>query len=136
MGVAPYYRGNGCNFWAGYDHNFHLIGATIHFISKGLDSGNIIKTVVPKNMNMSLNLYSMYAVRVVHQYIAHDLNLNVIDNLSSYKQDSSKLIRYTKRDDFDDKIINKYYKKNIKNKIVKKMFTSSIKLDNNQNVIF
>ena len=42
MGVSPYYRGTDCNFWALYDNNPHLVGATIHMLSKGLDSGPIL----------------------------------------------------------------------------------------------
>ena len=42
VGVSPYYRGTDCNFWALYDGNSHLVGATIHKLSKGLDSGPIL----------------------------------------------------------------------------------------------
>ena len=42
MGVSPYYRGTDCNFWALYDNNPHLVGATIHMLSKGLDNGPIL----------------------------------------------------------------------------------------------
>ena len=42
MGVSPYYRGTDCNFWALYDNNPHLVGATIHLLSKGLDSGPML----------------------------------------------------------------------------------------------
>ena len=41
MGISPYYRGTDCNFWALYDGNPHLVGATIHYLSEGLDSGDI-----------------------------------------------------------------------------------------------
>ena len=42
MGISPYYRGTDCNFWALYDNNPHLVGATIHLLSKGLDSGAML----------------------------------------------------------------------------------------------
>ena len=42
MGISPYYRGSDCNFWSLYDNNFHLVGGTVHLISKGLDSGPIL----------------------------------------------------------------------------------------------
>ena len=32
MGVSPYYKGTDCNFWAIFDSNPHLAGATIHFL--------------------------------------------------------------------------------------------------------
>ena len=38
MGLSPYYRGADCNFWALQDDNPHYVGATIHLLSKGLDS--------------------------------------------------------------------------------------------------
>lgn len=34
MGVSPYYRGADCNFWALYDNNPHLVGATNSFAIK------------------------------------------------------------------------------------------------------
>ena len=42
MGVSPFYRGTDCNFWALFDNNPHLVGATIHLISKDLDNGPIL----------------------------------------------------------------------------------------------
>ena len=47
MGLSPYYRGSSCNFWALFDSNPNYVGATIHFLSKGLDSGPIIFHSVP-----------------------------------------------------------------------------------------
>ena len=45
MGLSPYYRGSSCNFWALYDNNPNYVGATIHMLSKGLDSGICCFTV-------------------------------------------------------------------------------------------
>tara|TARA_B100000780_G_C20970977_1_gene387670 strand:+ start:159 stop:722 length:564 start_codon:yes stop_codon:yes gene_type:complete len=42
MGVSPYYRGSDCNFWALYDGNPNMVGATIHKLTKGLDNGPIL----------------------------------------------------------------------------------------------
>ena len=42
MGISPYYRGTDCNFWALYDGNPHLVGSTIHYLSKGLDNGPML----------------------------------------------------------------------------------------------
>lgn len=39
MGLSPYYRGTDCNFWALYDKKPQYVGATIHLLSKGIDSG-------------------------------------------------------------------------------------------------
>ena len=47
MGVSPYYRGTSCNFWAIYDDNPSYVGSTIHLLSKGLDSGDILFHCIP-----------------------------------------------------------------------------------------
>lgn len=47
MGISPYYRGCSCNFWAAYEGHPELVGATIHLLSKGLDSGDILYHALP-----------------------------------------------------------------------------------------
>ena len=42
VGLSQYYRGSSCNFWPIYDLRPNLIGATIHFVSVGIDDGEII----------------------------------------------------------------------------------------------
>ena len=42
LGVSPHYRGSGTNFWALYNEDLHLAGATIHYIDPGIDTGDII----------------------------------------------------------------------------------------------
>ena len=42
LGLSPYYRGAGTNFWALYNEDLHLAGATIHYIDAGVDTGEII----------------------------------------------------------------------------------------------
>jgi hypothetical protein len=42
------YEGISFNFWALYDNNPAYVGATIHMLSKGLDSGDMIFHCVPK----------------------------------------------------------------------------------------
>ena len=43
IGVSPFYRGSSCNFWAAFDQKYEYVGGTLHFLSKGLDNGPIIK---------------------------------------------------------------------------------------------
>jgi methionyl-tRNA formyltransferase len=47
LGLSPYYRGSGTNFWAFYNNELEYVGATIHFLSPGIDTGNIIYHVRP-----------------------------------------------------------------------------------------
>lgn len=47
-GVSPYYRGGNTNLWPFIERDFGYFGVTIHLISLGIDSGNIIFTKRPK----------------------------------------------------------------------------------------
>lgn len=42
LGLSPYYRGSGTNFWPLYDEKPEYVGVTIHYLDKGIDSGKII----------------------------------------------------------------------------------------------
>jgi methionyl-tRNA formyltransferase len=49
-GILPFYRGNHCIFYAYYDGRLDRVGSTIHFIDKGVDTGDIIGTFPPPNL--------------------------------------------------------------------------------------
>ena len=57
MGISPYYRGTDCNFWALYDNNSHLVGSTIHYLSKGIDSGPILYHAISTATSGSIYLH-------------------------------------------------------------------------------
>ena len=42
VGLSQYYRGSSCNFWPIHELRPDLLGATIHYVEKGIDSGQII----------------------------------------------------------------------------------------------
>lgn len=47
LGISPYYRGAGTNFWPFVKNEFEYVGATIHHIDPGIDTGDIIAHVFP-----------------------------------------------------------------------------------------
>jgi phosphoribosylglycinamide formyltransferase-1 len=48
LGLSPYYRGAGTNFWPLVNGEPEYVGATIHYLDAGLDSGPIIAHVRPE----------------------------------------------------------------------------------------
>ncbi len=42
VGLSQYYRGSFCNFWPIHDLKPQHLGATVHYVSKGIDDGNIV----------------------------------------------------------------------------------------------
>ena len=71
-GISPYYRGTDCNFWALYDGNPHLVGSTIHLLSKGLDSGPILYHAM-SNIKTSPFEYTMSSVKSAFHSIAEKI---------------------------------------------------------------
>lgn len=47
LGLSPYYRGSGTNFWALHDGRPELVGATLHAISATVDAGDVYCQVRP-----------------------------------------------------------------------------------------
>jgi methionyl-tRNA formyltransferase len=41
-GLSPYYRGGPCTFWCLYNEELQFLGVTIHYLTAGVDSGDII----------------------------------------------------------------------------------------------
>jgi phosphoribosylglycinamide formyltransferase 1 len=47
LGLSPYYRGSGTNFWPLVNREPEYVGATIHYLDAGIDSGPIVAHVRP-----------------------------------------------------------------------------------------
>ena len=112
MGVSPYYRGTDCNFWASYDDNPHLVGATIHMLSKGLDSGPMLYHAM-SNIKSNPFEYTMSTAKSAFHSIAKRIKDKSIFEIEPVAQDKSKEIRYSKKVEFNEEAVNKYFLKNI-----------------------
>lgn len=108
MGVSPYYRGSSCNFWAIYDGNPELVGATIHLLSKGLDSGDILYHALPKPAKEDPFLLGMRAVKTAHDSLAERIRTKEIFNFMPLRQNKDMEYRYTRNSDFNDLVAQDY----------------------------
>ena len=108
MGISPYYRGSSCNFWASYDKKPELVGSTIHLLSKGLDSGDILYHALPKPEHINPFVLGMKAVKVAQDSLVDRIKTGEIFTYSPIKQDKSKEIKYTKNMHFNDDVAKEY----------------------------
>lgn len=108
MGVSPYYRGSSTNFWALYDCRPDYVGATIHYLSLGLDSGPILFHALPKADAVDPFLLGMLAVRVAHAGLVHCFTHGGPSAYAALPQDRSKEIRYSRNSEFTDAIATEY----------------------------
>lgn len=114
MGVAPEYRGADCNFWALYDGRPEYVGATIHRLSSGLDSGPILRRVFAQEDGASGLFpvdpfrFGMEAVRKAQQAIVELARSEEIHSLPEQEQDKSLTLRYSRYSDFTPEVVKKY----------------------------
>ena len=127
-GISPYYRGTDCNFWALFDNNPHLVGSTIHFLSRGLDNGPILYHAI-SNIKTNSFIYTMSSLKSAFHSLAEKINGNLLKKIKPLKQSKKNQIRYSKKMDFNEEILKKYYKKKInlnfkktKNNFLKDLF--------------
>ena len=111
-GVSPYYRGTDCNFWALYDDNPHLVGATIHLLSKGLDNGPILYHAM-SNVKTNPFEYTMSTVKSAFHSIAERIKDSSIFKIRPVIQEKNNEIRYTKKNAFSEEVVEEYFKKEI-----------------------
>ena len=111
-GVSPYYRGTDCNFWALYDDNPHLVGATIHMLSKGLDSGPMLYHAM-SNIKKNPFEYTMSTVKSAFHSIAERIEDKSIFEIKPDIQNKANKIRYSRKIEFNDEVLKKYFNKEI-----------------------
>jgi hypothetical protein len=115
MGVSPYYRGSSCNFWAIYDKNPEMVGATIHFLSEGLDSGDILFNVFPKSEKIDSFILGMKSVLSAQDALIEKIMNGDILKMTPIKPDKKLEIRCGKYADFTDEVVMNYLNNKLTN---------------------
>ncbi|WP_166426986.1 formyltransferase family protein [Flavobacterium psychrotolerans] len=59
LGLSPYYKGSGTNFFPIVNNEFECIGATIHLAIKSVDAGAILHQFRPDNIQDSDDLHAI-----------------------------------------------------------------------------
>mgnify|MGYP005641773103 CR=1 FL=1 len=107
MGISPYYRGADCNFWAQNDGNSNLVGATIHYLSDGIDDGRIISHATSE-FHPNPFLHSMSTVKSAFYCLKKIIKKS---RKISFSQDLDKTIKLSKQKDFNSRCVKKFFAK-------------------------
>jgi hypothetical protein len=127
VGLSPYYRGSSCNFWALYDNKPEYVGATIHLLSKGLDSGPMLYHAIPKLNSRSPFEFTMRSVEAAQQSLVERISTKQIFDFVPQPQDKAHEIRYTRNSDFTDSVAEQFLKRNLKNSDLTNLLNDAIK---------
>lgn len=110
MGLSPYYRGTACNFWAIHDRRPSFVGATVHLLSKGLDSGPILFHSRPTYKGESSFEFTMKAVDQVQHDLVGTVKNSTLLTYRARPQDSAQELRCSKNSEFTDEVAAKFMK--------------------------
>lgn len=110
MGISPAYRGSSCNFWALYDGHPELVGGTVHLLSRGLDSGDILFHCLPPARSIDPFTLGMMAVESAIEGLAWHVAEGTLTGLAPVAQDKARELRYSRGAEFTDEVAQAYLK--------------------------
>jgi len=127
LGISPYYRGSGTNFWPFVNNELEYVGSTILHLDAGIDTGDIICHIRPK-IESGDNVHTV-GCKVIKSSVDSLIQIMQMINegkkLNRVKQWNVNE-RYYKTSDFNEEVLLKY-KNNLKNGLIEKYLSSSKK---------
>jgi methionyl-tRNA formyltransferase len=140
LGLSPYYRGSGTNFWPFVNKELEYVGSTILHLDSGIDTGDILTHVKP-NFEINDDVHTVgckviqESVNVLKKIIEMVKKNTELNRIKQWELSDSK---YYKNSDFNEEILN-LYKKNLSEGLIKKFLEKSenkiriINIDNDKN---
>jgi hypothetical protein len=108
IGISPYYRGSACNFWALYDGHPEFVGATVHMLGVGLDSGAILFHALPAPCKVEPFTLGMLAVAAGQEGLTSHIKDNTISTLNAVAQNKLLQLRLSRIADFNEAVAAQY----------------------------
>lgn len=120
LGLSPYYRGSGTNFWPFVNDEPEFVGSTLLHIDAGVDTGDIIRHVRPQfEADDTVHSAGCKVIKSSAEALSEILAaLEAGRELPRAKQWQTDGAKYYKKKDFDGAAVLKY-RENIKNGLVK-----------------
>jgi phosphoribosylglycinamide formyltransferase-1 len=126
LGLSPYYRGSGTNFWPFVTKKLQLIGATFMIIDSGIDTGPIL-------FQLRARIYARDKIHDVGNRLIMDMTEKteeIINNFPYIKPEKNykTSIRTFKKKDFSENELI-LAKNNIKKNLIEKYLKNKTKID-------
>jgi len=128
LGLSPYYKGNGTNFWPFINNELEFLGSTILHIDAGIDTGDIITHVRP-NIEINDTVHTIGckiiqdSVKKIGEILNSLKNGEKVNRIPQWNVENEKVYKLK---DFNEEILNQYLGK-IKNNIIEKYLSSEKK---------
>jgi methionyl-tRNA formyltransferase len=108
-----------------YDEKPEYVGATIHMLSKGLDSGDMLYHALPSLKDEDPFLFTMKAVESAQISLIERIGSMELFEIVPIKQDKLSEIRYTKNSDFTDEVVINFISRNLDGNYLKKSISNA-----------
>ena len=125
LGMSPYYRGSGTNFWPLVNNELEYLGSTILHIDEGIDTGDIICHVQPKIV-LGDTVHTIgckiieKSIETLTQIIEMTKKKIVLPRTLQWDVNNSK---YYKTSDFNENVLKTYYS-NLENHMIEEFLKS------------
>ena len=118
LGLSPYYRGSGTNYWPFVKNELQFVGVTFMLIDEGIDTGPILhqcraELYKSDNVHMVGNRLIKNLVKILEKII------NNFEKITAVKQWKYKYEKVFKEKDFNDNSLNKLFSNYNKGIVVK-----------------
>lgn len=131
LGLSPYYRGSGTNFWPLVNNEPGFIGASFMYIDEGIDTGQIIHQIRAEIYPWD-NSQTLGNRLIVNSAICSEKIVGVFEKLTPIPENFFPIFkeRYYKNKDFNEESV-KIARTNISTGILNKYITTKSVFDNN-----
>lgn len=111
LGLSPYYRGSGTNFWPFVNKELEYVGATILHIDSGIDTGDILAHVVPQfEENDTVHTIGCKVIRESARTLVHVMGMvRAGKTLPRTPQWEVQESHYYRSRDFNEEALARYY---------------------------
>ncbi len=107
LGLSPYYRGSGSNYFPFVNNEPEYVGATFMFLDKGIDTGNIIHQIRPR-INLNEDYYEISAKFIIQMSAVYSEIIKNFEKIKIKEIKRDKIISHLyKRKDFSDESLKK-----------------------------
>lgn len=125
LGMSPYYRGSGTNFWPFVNNELQYVGSTLLHIDAGIDTGDIITHVRPDfapddTVHTAGCKVILKSAQMLEKLMQHVKEGNELPRIPQWHYEGEKVY---KNIDFTEEVLQQYYE-NIEQGIVSKYVNS------------
>lgn len=128
LGLSPYYRGSGTNFWPFVNEELEYVGSTILHVDAGVDTGDIITHVRPEFFYND-NVHTVGCKVIIKSVVRLVKLLDLLEKgqeLNRVKQWKANNERHYRNKDFNEDIVS-YYKQNLEDGLIDKYLSRTPK---------